>query len=96
MSLANRNSLLRVDPKILTVQQLHAMDVRKSIVAKVVETTPELVQESNLALFHARWNLPQAAAHCGMTKREMKMTFREFLKYHNKFYKVENQLTLDL
>jgi hypothetical protein len=27
-------------------------------------------------------NLPHAAKHCGMTEREMKMTFREFLKYN--------------
>jgi len=78
------------------MQQLHAMVARRNTVVKAVKTTPELVQESNLALFHARWNLPQAAAHCGMTKREMKMTFREFLKYQNKFYQVENQLTFDL
>jgi hypothetical protein len=33
-------------------------------------------------LFHATMNLPHAAAHCGMTEREMKMIFREYLKYH--------------
>lgn len=48
-----------------------------------VVTTPELVQESNLGLFHATMNLPNAAAHCGMSQREMKMTFREFLKYNS-------------
>jgi hypothetical protein len=26
--------------------------------------------------------VPAAAEHCGMTQREMKMTFREFLKTH--------------
>ena len=48
-----------------------------------VETTPQLVEEANLALFHATMNLPKAAEHCGMTQREMKMTFREFLKYQD-------------
>jgi hypothetical protein len=96
MTLANRSALRRVVPKILTVQQLLVMVVRKDIVDKEIKTTPELVQESNLALFHARWNLPQAAVHCGMTRREMKMTFREFLKYYHKYYQVQNQLTLNL
>lgn len=48
-----------------------------------VKTTPENVAEANWALFRATMNLPEAAAHCGMTKKEMKMTFREFLKYHS-------------
>jgi len=47
-----------------------------------VKTTPENVKEANLALFRATMNLPSAAAHCGMTNKEMKMTFLEFLKYH--------------
>lgn len=47
-----------------------------------VKTTPENVAEANEALFHATMNLPHAAAHCGMTEREMKMIFREYLKYH--------------
>lgn len=46
-----------------------------------VKTTPELVNEANNGLYHATMNLPHAAKHCGMTEREMKMTFREFLKY---------------
>ena len=41
-----------------------------------VKTTPENVDEANQALFHATMNLPAAAAHCGMTQKEMKMTFR--------------------
>ena len=47
-----------------------------------VKTTPENVDEANWALFHSTMNLPEAADHCGMTIKEMKMTFREFLKYH--------------
>jgi hypothetical protein len=48
----------------------------------IVNTTPENVNEANWALFRSTMNLPEAAAHCGMTIKEMKMTFREFLKYH--------------
>jgi hypothetical protein len=47
-----------------------------------VKTTPENVAEANEGLFHATMNLPAAAAHCGMTNKEMKLTFREYLKYH--------------
>jgi len=50
------------------------------------KTTPESVDEAVLALFHATMNLPAAAAHCGMTQRELKMTFREFLKHHEPDY----------
>ena len=51
-----------------------------------VKTTPENVKEANEALFTAKWNLPQAAKHCGMTKKEMKLTFHEYLKYHPTTY----------
>lgn len=47
-----------------------------------VKTTPQNVEESNMGLFSSKMNLPQASKHCGMTQKEMKMTFREFLKYH--------------
>jgi len=33
-------------------------------------------------------NLPTAAAHCGMTQKEMKMTFFEYLKYHDPDYQI--------
>jgi hypothetical protein len=52
------------------------------------ETTPQTVLEANMGLFRASMNLPAAAAHCGMTQKEMKMTFREFLKYHPIDYEV--------
>ena len=51
-----------------------------------VKTTPENVAEANEALFRATMNLPHAAAHCGMTEREMKHIFREYLKYNNSDY----------
>ena len=49
---------------------------------QVNKTTPQNVAEANEALFRATMNLPAAAAHCGMTNKEMKLTFREYLKYH--------------
>ena len=54
----------------------------KDITTTYVKTTPENVAEANLGLYRAKMNLPEAAAHCGMTKKEMKMTFLEYLKYH--------------
>jgi hypothetical protein len=50
------------------------------------KTTPENVKEANEGLFRATMNLPYAAYHCGMTQKEMKMTFREYLKYHEPDY----------
>jgi len=53
-----------------------------------VKTTPENVNEANEALYRAKWNLPKAAEHCGMTNKEMKLTFFEYLKYHAPDYEV--------
>ena len=39
------------------------------------KTTPQNVKEANEGLFHATMNLPAAARHCGMTNKEMKLTF---------------------
>jgi hypothetical protein len=64
------------------MQQHHVIKQRSVIVDKAVKTTPELVKQANEGLFHATMNLPNAAKHCGMTEREMKMTFREYLKYN--------------
>ena len=55
---------------------------------KKVKTTPQNVQESNEALFRASMNLPKAAEHCGMTQKEMKLTFWEFLKYNEPDYEL--------
>jgi hypothetical protein len=54
----------------------------KDNITGYVKTTPENVAEANEGLFRATMNLPAAAAHCGMTHKEMKLTFREYLKYH--------------
>lgn len=51
-----------------------------------VKTTPENVKEANEGLFHAKMTLPAAAKHCGMTHKEMKLTFFEYLKYHPPTY----------
>ena len=58
-----------------------------------VKTTPENVKEAHEALFHATMNLPAAAAHCGMTQKEMKMTFREYLKYHDQDFEITEDAT---
>ena len=59
---------------------------KNSLVEEKVKTTPENVKEANEALFRAKMTLPAAAKHCGMTQKEMKLTFREYLKYHPKDY----------
>ena len=53
-----------------------------------VKTTPENVKEANQGLFYSKMNLPQAAKHCGMTHKEMKLTFFEYLKYHKPDYEI--------
>ena len=58
-----------------------------------VKTTPENVAEANEALFRATMNLPAAAAHCGMTHKEMKLTFREYLKYHAPDFEITEDTT---
>ena len=60
----------------------------KSLKEIPVKRTPENVREANEALFRAKMTLPAAAKHCGMTQKEMKLTFREYLKYHPKDYEV--------
>lgn len=54
----------------------------------MTKTNPQNVKESNEGLFHATMNLPEAAEHCGMTQKEMKFTFREYLKYNPPTYTV--------
>lgn len=51
-----------------------------------VKTTPDNVREANEALFRAKMTLPAAAKHCGMTQKEMKLTFFEYLKYNKPDY----------
>jgi hypothetical protein len=58
----------------------------KSLKEIPVKTTPENVKEANEALFRAKMTLPAAAKHCGMTQKEMKLTFFEYLKYNKSDY----------
>lgn len=59
---------------------------KSKLVEPKVKTTPENVKEANEALFRAKMTLPAAAKHCGMTQKEMKMTFLEYLKYNKPDY----------
>lgn len=52
-----------------------------------VKTTPQNVKEANEGLFYSKINLPEAAKHCGMNIKEMKLTFFEYLKYNPSTYK---------
>ena len=57
-----------------------------SLKEQVVKTTPQNVKEANEGLFNCTMTLPAAAKHCGMTQKEMKLTFFEYLKYNPKTY----------
>ena len=48
---------------------------KNNLVEPRVKTTPQNVAEANDALFRAKMTLPAAAKHCGMTHKEMKLTF---------------------
>jgi hypothetical protein len=61
---------------------------KSTLVQPRAKTTPENVQEANQALFRAKLTLPAAAKHCGMTHKEMKLTFWEFLKYNKPDYEI--------
>ena len=65
----------------------------KTLVEPRVKTTPQNVQEANEALFRAKMTLPAAAKHCGMTEKEMKLTFWEFLKYNKPDYEIPENTT---
>lgn len=60
----------------------------KSLKEESVKTTPENVKEANEGLFRAKMTLPAAAKHCGMTQKEMKLTFFEYLKYNRPDYEI--------
>ena len=61
---------------------------KTKLVEPKVKTIPENVKEANEALFRAKMTVPAAAKHCGMTQKEMKLTFREYLKYHPADYEI--------
>jgi hypothetical protein len=68
-----------VEMSMLKINKTYLQDVP-------VKTTPQNVREANEALFRAKMTLPAAAKHCGMTHKEMKLTFWEYLKYHKPDY----------
>ena len=54
-------------------------------------------RESMEMLFSAKWNLPQAAKHCRLTHKEMKITFNEYCNFHQSTYtKFETEIQLEL
>jgi len=61
---------------------------KSTLVEPRLKTTPQNVQEANEALFRAKMTLPAAAKHCGMTHKEMKLTFWEYLKYNKPDYEI--------
>ena len=62
---------------------------KSSLKDPVVKTTPQNVQEANEGLFNCTMTLPAAAKHCGVSHKEMKLTFYEYLKYHPTTYNSE-------
>ena len=65
----------------------------KDLVEPRVKTTPENVKEATEGLFACKMTLPAAAKHCGMTQKEMKMVFWEYLKNHPTNYDEVVQVT---
>ena len=59
---------------------------QSQLIESRIKTTPDNVAESTSVLFHAKMTLPAAAKHCGMTQKEMKLTFCEYLKYNEPDY----------
>ena len=54
-------------------------------------------REAMEMLFCAKWNVPTAAKHCNLTRKEMMITFNEYCALHERTYTVfENAIQLDL
>jgi hypothetical protein len=43
---------------------------------------PETRQSMEM-LFAAKWNIPKAAKNCGLTNKEMKITFNEYCRLNS-------------
>jgi hypothetical protein len=71
------NPIIKMNPYKISYKDLKEIPIK---------TTPENVREANEALFRAKMTLPAAAKHCGMTHKEMKLTFWEYLKYNQPDY----------
>ena len=54
-------------------------------------------RESMEMLFCAKWNLPKAAKHCRLSRKEMMITFSEYCALHEPTYtNFENAIQLYL
>ena len=54
-------------------------------------------REAMVMLFSAKWNVPQAAKHCNLSVKEMKITFNEYCALHKPtYFKFENAIQLFL
>jgi hypothetical protein len=53
-------------------------------------------RESMENLFTAKWNVPKAAKHCGLSVKEVKIVFSEYMIYHDVTYIEENNTQLHL
>ena len=54
-------------------------------------------REAMEMLFSAKWNLPQAAKHCNLTRKEMMITFSEYCALHQPSYnRIETAIQLEL
>jgi hypothetical protein len=53
-------------------------------------------RESMEMLFVAKWNVPTAAKNCGLTTKEMKITFNEYCRLHPPTYVLQSSDQLNL
>ena len=53
-------------------------------------------RESMEKLFTARWNVPKAAKHCGLTVKELKICFHNYVETHDVTYIEKNSTQLHL
>jgi len=54
-------------------------------------------REAMEMLFSAKWNLPKAAKHCRLSRKEMMITFSEYCALHEPTYnRFETELQLEL
>ena len=53
-------------------------------------------REAMEKLFIARWNVPKAAKHCGLTVKELKICFHNYVETHGATYIEQNSPQLHL
>ena len=42
-------------------------------------------------LFTAKWNVPTAALNCGLSNKEMKITFNEYCRLNQMTYELDSE-----